>query len=457
MPPGVFWGRCGRCRSRFRSPQSSCGLSQYSCGRYRRIAGPAHQGCRQGRAGGTPCPGRDGVRRRQRGPGSNCPDGRRSDAGEIGHQAPLPRGPGRRTYRRAGHLGGSCHRCQSSLKALGGYMAERVADVLDVRARIVSELRGLPAPGIPASDVPFILAAEDLAPADTATLDPAKVIALITSSGGPQSHTAIIARALGLPAIVAAPGVDEIRDGTEVYLDGAAGTITVDPGEELRSAAKAWANQASTLAAFSGSNDMADGFRVPLLANVGTGADAVKAADAGAQGVGLLRTEFCFLDRDDEPTVEEQSRRLWRRLRRVPGQEGGGPDPRRRRGQAPAVPHRRGRTQPCAGRPRVPHRSHLARCPRTPAGGDRRGRGRQPGRSVGHGPHDLHGRGSRAFRIPLLCRRIEDPRRHGGSPVGRPDRRLRAARSQLRVARNQRPHPVRHGRGPPTRPARHAQ
>lgn len=193
-----------------------------------------------------------------------------------------------------------------SLKALGGYMAERVADVLDVRARIVSELRGLPAPGIPASDVPFILAAEDLAPADTATLDPAKVIALITSSGGPQSHTAILARALGLPAIVAAPGVDEIGDGTEIYIDGAAGTITVDPGEELRLAAKAWATQASTVAAFSGSSVMADGFRVPLLANVGTGADAVKAADAGAEGVGLLRTEFCFLDRDDEPTVEEQ-------------------------------------------------------------------------------------------------------------------------------------------------------
>lgn len=193
-----------------------------------------------------------------------------------------------------------------TLKGLGGYMAERVADVLDVRARIVSELRGLPAPGIPASDVPFILAAEDLAPADTATLDPSKVVALITSSGGPQSHTAILARALGLPAVVAALGVDEIADGTEVYVDGAAGTITVEPGEDLRLAAKAWATQASTLAAFSGNNTMADGFRVPLLANVGTGADAVKAADAGAEGVGLLRTEFCFLDRDDEPTVEEQ-------------------------------------------------------------------------------------------------------------------------------------------------------
>ncbi len=193
-----------------------------------------------------------------------------------------------------------------TLKGLGGYMAERVADVLDVRARIVSELRGLPAPGIPASEEPFILAAEDLAPADTATLDPAKVIALITSGGGPQSHTAILARALGLPAVVAATGVDAIDDGAEVYVDGAAGTITTEPSEELRVAAKAWATQASTLAAFTGDNALADGYRVPLLANVGTGADAVKAAAAGAEGVGLLRTEFCFLDRDAEPTIEEQ-------------------------------------------------------------------------------------------------------------------------------------------------------
>ncbi|MFD1214925.1 phosphoenolpyruvate-utilizing N-terminal domain-containing protein, partial [Arthrobacter sp. GCM10027362] len=83
------------------------------------------------------------------------------------------------------------------LRSLGGYMAERAADVLDVRARIVAELRGDPAPGIPDSAGPIILAAEVLAPADTATLDPDRVIALVTAGGGPQSHTAIIARALG--------------------------------------------------------------------------------------------------------------------------------------------------------------------------------------------------------------------------------------------------------------------
>lgn len=192
------------------------------------------------------------------------------------------------------------------LSALGGYMAERAADVLDVRARLVAELRGLPAPGIPVSAEPFVLAAEDLAPADTAVLDPSRVIALITSSGGPQSHTAILARALGLPAVVAAPGVDALADGTEVFVDGAAGAVVAPPGAAERDAAAAWAVQASVLGAFAGANTLADGHVLPLLANVGTGADAVAAAAAGAEGVGLLRTEFCFLDRAEEPTVDEQ-------------------------------------------------------------------------------------------------------------------------------------------------------
>ncbi|MFJ6001366.1 phosphoenolpyruvate--protein phosphotransferase [Arthrobacter sp. NPDC092385] len=192
------------------------------------------------------------------------------------------------------------------LHNLGGYMAERTADVLDVRARIVAELRGLPAPGIPSSDTPFILVAEDLAPADTATLDPAMVLALVTSGGGPQSHTAIIARSLGLPAVVAASGVDGIDDGAVVYVDGAAGTVALDPGAEEEAAAEAYAAAAAALTVFDGVGVTADGHEVPLLANVGGAKDAVKAAEAKAQGVGLLRTEFCFLGRDTEPTAAEQ-------------------------------------------------------------------------------------------------------------------------------------------------------
>ncbi|SFT88233.1 phosphoenolpyruvate--protein phosphotransferase [Arthrobacter sp. ov118] len=193
------------------------------------------------------------------------------------------------------------------LHNLGGYMAERATDVLDVRSRIVAELRGVPAPGIPVSATPFILIAEDLAPADTATLDPEKILALVTAGGGPQSHTAIIARSLGLPAVVAAAGVDELPDGTEVYVDGAAGLITAEPGEAERAAAAHWAATASLLSAFDGTGTTADGHLVPLLANVGGAKDAVAAAGLNAQGVGLFRTEFCFLERDTEPTVEEQA------------------------------------------------------------------------------------------------------------------------------------------------------
>ncbi|WP_334121062.1 phosphoenolpyruvate--protein phosphotransferase [Glutamicibacter sp.] len=193
----------------------------------------------------------------------------------------------------------------TQLTALGGYMAERAGDVLDVRARIVAELRGVPAPGIPDSDQPFILAAVDLAPADTATLDPAKVLALVTSDGGPQSHTAIIARSLGLPAIVAAPETTELADGDYVFVDGIDGLVVTDPSEAEEHLAQTYANR-EVLPDFSGTGKLSDGYRVPLLSNVGSGEDAQLAAAAGAEGVGLLRTEFCFLGKEKEPTHEEQ-------------------------------------------------------------------------------------------------------------------------------------------------------
>jgi len=193
----------------------------------------------------------------------------------------------------------------TQLTALGGYMAERAGDVLDVRARIVAELRGVPAPGIPDSDQPFILAAVDLAPADTATLDPAKVLALVTSDGGPQSHTAIIARSLGLPAIVAAPDTTELADGDYVFVDGIDGLVITDPGAAEEHLAATYANR-EVLPDFTGTGELSDGYRVPLLSNVGSGEDAQLAAAAGAEGVGLLRTEFCFLGKEKEPTHEEQ-------------------------------------------------------------------------------------------------------------------------------------------------------
>ncbi|WP_285725661.1 putative PEP-binding protein [Psychromicrobium xiongbiense] len=192
------------------------------------------------------------------------------------------------------------------LHNLGGYMAERTHDVYDVRARIVAALRGVTAPGIPDSPQPYVLVAEDLAPADTATLDPALVLALVTSGGGPQSHTAIIARSLGLPAVVAAAGVTDVENGTEVYVDGAAGLLRTQPNPGDHEAAALWHERAASLSQFEGPGVLADGTVLPLLANVGNAAQARDAAAAGAEGVGLFRTEFLFLERDSEPSVEEQ-------------------------------------------------------------------------------------------------------------------------------------------------------
>lgn len=207
------------------------------------------------------------------------------------------------------------------MRALGGYMAERAADIEDVRARLVCQLQGLPMPGVPQRDTPFVLTAEDLAPADTATLDPEKVLALVTSGGGPQSHTAILARNLGLPAVVAARGVEELPDGTQVYVDGATGEIRTEPGADEQQLVEAWVRSAEARSAFDGHGVLSDGTEVPLLANVGTPEDARAAAAAGAQGVGLLRTEFCFLGRDKEPSVDEQVEQYTAILASFPGQK----------------------------------------------------------------------------------------------------------------------------------------
>lgn len=190
------------------------------------------------------------------------------------------------------------------LEALGGYMAERVRDVVDVRDRIVAHLTGRPAPGVPVRDVPYVLVAHDLAPALTATLDPRRVVAIVTAAGGPTSHTAILARARGIPAVVAAPGLADVADGTLLLVDGAAGTVLPDPppqdAHRVRTAGR-------TVRTFDGDGRTADGLRVELLANVGDPAEAQAAADSGAQGVGLFRTEFAFLDRTTAPDVDEQT------------------------------------------------------------------------------------------------------------------------------------------------------
>lgn len=191
---------------------------------------------------------------------------------------------------------------------VGGIMAERVTDLRDVRDRVVAELRGEPEPGIPASATPIVLLADDLAPADTAGLDPGTVLALVTRLGGPTSHTAIIARQLGIACVVAVSDLRRVEEGTPVLVDGGHGTLQV--GADSTSAEALVAEDAARRAAirdWSGPAATADGVPVELLANVQDGDGALRAVEDGASGVGLLRTELSFLSAPVEPSVAQQA------------------------------------------------------------------------------------------------------------------------------------------------------
>ncbi|MFI6310257.1 phosphoenolpyruvate--protein phosphotransferase [Nocardia fusca] len=194
-------------------------------------------------------------------------------------------------------------------RGLGGLMAERVTDLRDVCDRVVAELAGAPEPGIPAPAQPSILLAADLAPADTAGLDPNLIVGLATSLGGPTSHTAIIARQLGIPCVVAVDGLDEVPAGIDVLIDGTTGQVVIGPDAEYADRAlTTYRALAARTAAWTGPGATADGHRIEVLANVQDGAGARAARQqTPAEGVGLFRTELCFLDRESEPAVAEQA------------------------------------------------------------------------------------------------------------------------------------------------------
>ena len=211
---------------------------------------------------------------------------------------------------------------QDILTGMGGYMAERASDLADVSQRIIANLRGVPAPGVPTSDEPFILVAADLAPADTALLDLDKVLALITRDGGPTSHTAILARSKSIPAIVGVTGALDLTDGTVVIADAGTGLITPNPSESAVAEARATiAERAAIAAAPITDGALADGTKIPLLANLGSPKEAEAAVKLGAEGVGLFRTEFLFLDSATAPTVAEQDRQYIDLLKHFPGKK----------------------------------------------------------------------------------------------------------------------------------------
>ena len=192
-------------------------------------------------------------------------------------------------------------------------LAARAADIHDVGYRVLRLLVGADtSEAIQLPDYPVLVVAHDISPSDTASLDPQRVLGFCTAVGGPTAHAAIIARAMGFPAVVSV-GEDVLKldNGTLAILDGVAGTLVIEPDAETLARAQEAQRlyQARRLAAQASSAEPAvtrDGHRVEIVANIGGVADARKAHAAGAEGVGLLRTEFLFLDRASAPTETEQ-------------------------------------------------------------------------------------------------------------------------------------------------------
>ncbi|WP_426519697.1 phosphoenolpyruvate--protein phosphotransferase [Diaminobutyricibacter sp. McL0618] len=209
---------------------------------------------------------------------------------------------------------------QYVLESMGGYMAGRGADLKDVSQRVVARLKGVALPGIPVSDTPFVLVAGDLSPADTALLDLDKVLALVTRDGGPTSHTAILARAKGIVAVVGAIGADELGDGETVIVDASTGSVVVNPSEQaIADVEERRAKHAEVAPLTPGA--LADGTPVSLLANLGSPDEAAAAVELGAEGVGLFRTEFLFLGSEEAPGVDEQREQYLALLGAFPGKK----------------------------------------------------------------------------------------------------------------------------------------
>ena len=211
---------------------------------------------------------------------------------------------------------------EGKLQAIGGYMGERANDLHDVGQRVIARLLGVPAPGVPESDKPFVLVAPDLSPADTSSLDMTKVLAIVTIEGGPTSHTAILARSRGIVAVVGAQDAAGLSDGQTVIVDASAGRVTADPTKEQIEKAEQARRDADQAKALRGRpGQLKDGTRIPLLANVGKPADADPALEYGAEGVGLFRSEFLFLGNEQAPGVEEQAKAYRALLERFPGRK----------------------------------------------------------------------------------------------------------------------------------------
>jgi phosphoenolpyruvate-protein phosphotransferase len=200
-----------------------------------------------------------------------------------------------------------------ALRALGdARMAERVDDLLDLESQVLLSMGGVAAAAAQALPPDAIVLAEELLPSQLVALDVARLAGIALAGGGATSHVAILAAAMGIPALVAiGPGLRPVAAGTTLLLDAEAGLLHVDPGAErlaatrreleARAARRAGEREAAQRDCYT-----ADGVRIEVFANLGSLADAQAATRNGAEGCGLLRTEFLFLERETAPSESEQ-------------------------------------------------------------------------------------------------------------------------------------------------------
>lgn len=191
-------------------------------------------------------------------------------------------------------------------------MAERADDLLDLERQVLVELTGAAPAAPPALGAGSVIVADDLLPSQLMALEAAKVAGLCTARGGPTSHVAILAAAMGVPALVAVgQGLDRVQDGALVVLDADGRRLVAHPSAARQAAAQSAAAALARRRADARAQALdvchtADGVRIEVFANLGDAAEAAPAVQGGAEGCGLLRTEFLFLERETAPTEDEQ-------------------------------------------------------------------------------------------------------------------------------------------------------
>ena len=192
------------------------------------------------------------------------------------------------------------------------YFRARAADIVDVSTQIIRNLLGINITGLDSFTSPVVVVADELNPSDTARMEPQNILGFITRKGGKASHAAILARSLGIPAVVGAgDDVLQITTDTPLLLDGSEGCVIADADETIVSEFLAkkrkfdQAMEASKTTAHQPAITL-DGVRVEIVGNIGSNSDAERVIEYGGEGVGLLRTEFLFLDRKTPPTEAEQ-------------------------------------------------------------------------------------------------------------------------------------------------------